>query len=190
MLNADLRFEIIKQILTRKDINKVVSFSQDFLHARFKITEKEWLDPNLEKYAIFGHEEINFTEKLTHMPSSDEYVCLVPWEILRYDYFTVMVYGSKKNSETGRNYRITTKFVKIPVLKSNFTEDICTTKEPSVDAFTKVYETINNKVKIVNEAPTTDTEGKKGDIHLVVNDGFVTAYACIKTSVWLPIKRP
>lgn len=78
-----LIFDVNKQIVTRTDNEKVVRLSRNFLYAHFEFSE-EWTG---EKTAVF-----RYRNKTYNMLLDSDDTCLVPWEILRCEYFDVSVF--------------------------------------------------------------------------------------------------
>ena len=120
-----LEFSVDKQIISRTDDNKVVEKSKNYLTCRFTFCE-DW--ESLTKTAIF----ISAKGDIFNVILEDD-ACIVPWEVIEKEYFTVSVFGGDL---------ITANKVVIPMIKSGYA-DGNTPSEPTPD----VYQQILNSVK-------------------------------------------
>ena len=128
----DLEFEIENQLIERKDHNKVVNKSRNYLHARFNFTTTEWNDEL--KFALFRNEKGNtYCQKLGTGINCE---CVVPAEVLRGNFFTVGVYGGDL---------ITSNSSKVLLINSIYTNNISSSQEYKKDVFITLFEKLSGK---------------------------------------------
>ena len=86
-----LEFDIKNQQIIRRDVNRPVANSKNFLYAHFTFSE-EW--NNLDKYAIFTYNTLTFKSLL-----KEDNTCIVPSDVIKADGFYVGVVGKLDNKD-------------------------------------------------------------------------------------------
>lgn len=131
---AQLNFYVKNQIITRDDCFMPVARSQNYLKAAFKFSN-DWND--ITKIAIFTVRATTYEVIL-----DDNGECTVPWEALTDPgILEVSVYGGD---------RITANCAKVEILKTGYTEQITSTRKPSVDVFEKLIGKIDDLSDAMN----------------------------------------
>lgn len=120
-----LFFNVEKQILSRKDSEKVVRDSVNYLHASFTFSE-DWTG---QKTAVFKSRSGAFNVLLDENES-----CVVPWEVLKDDYFDVSVFCGDL---------ITANVVRVLTISSGY-EIGEESRIPTPDIYNQIIEMIND----------------------------------------------
>lgn len=163
---AQLNFYVKNQIITRDDCFMPVARSQNYLKAAFKFSN-DWND--ITKIAIFTVRATTYEVIL-----DDNGECTVPWEALTDPgILEVSVYGGD---------RITANCAKVEILKTGYTEQVTSTRKPSVDVFEKLIgkiddlsDAINPRVSSLNDTVLTPAVIEAAGIPVYVSD--VTEYS-------------
>lgn len=122
-----ISFNVEKQIVTRTDRERVVRLSRNYLYAHFEFSE-EWIG---EKTAVF-----KYRNKAYNMLLDSEGTCLVPWEILKCEYFDVSVFcGNLITANVARVFTIASGYA----LGEN-------SKVPTPNIYTQIIEKIDGIV--------------------------------------------
>lgn len=116
-----LNFTVDKQIIARTDNENVVRDSQNYLYVHFDFSA-EWIH---EKTAVFAYKDEAYNVLLDE---NDE--CLVPWEILKHEYFEVSVFCGDL---------ITANVVKVFAITSGYKLGE-SGRIPTPDVFTQIME--------------------------------------------------
>lgn len=144
-------YKVDGQILRRTGRNLIVADSIKYLAVRFNFSD-EW--KRTKKTVIFTYNENSYNVLL-----DDDNIVVVPYEVIHHPGFTLSVYG------TNNGMRITTSTIRVPVIKSGYTEGE-TPPEPTQT----VYEQILDKLDSGGGGGT----GKNGKsaYELAVENGF------------------
>lgn len=122
----DLNFTVNNQELTKKDNNKIVNKSNNYIKIRIDFNGDEW--EALNKYIILKNEN-GVAFQFQHSVEG----VLIPSTILMGRLFTITVYGADETTK-----RITTNEIVIRLIESGYTKDISSIADESVDIFVEV----------------------------------------------------
>ena len=130
----DLEFDVDKQIITRKDKEKVVDLSENYLRLSFSFSD-DW--NGLSKFILILH--TNGTA--TRLPINQGNV-LLPSSLLDTNKIIFTLYGTK--SDNGVVTRITTNQVLLRLLRSGYTSEF---DNPVDDEVTDIVEDIYTELE-------------------------------------------
>ena len=130
----DLEFKISNQSLVRKDNEKPVDWSNEYLKCIFSFESDDW-EP-MGKFAIFKTGKLNFRVAI------NDGECIVPFDALQYNQFALTVYGIDGDT------RITTNLVYIKLGKSGFVTEYDESCHFNPDMTEELLDLVEQKVYI------------------------------------------
>ena len=92
----DLEFKISNQSLVRKDNEKPVDWSNEYLRCSFDFKTDDWDDKG--KFAVFRVGDESYRVAIA------DNTCIVPYDVLKHNKFLLMVYGVSDTVRVTTNY--------------------------------------------------------------------------------------
>jgi hypothetical protein len=141
MGKAKLIFTIRNQSIRRTDTFRPVKFSENYLYAEFIFRTGEWL--NKTKSVIFVGKGLDPITVLL----DDDNMCLIPWEVLECDSFTVSVFAGDL---------ITTNVETVRVFDSGYAEGT-KPQPPTSDIYNQIMTSVD-ETKAIAQSVRNDAD--------------------------------